>query len=134
MAELKMTRDRPNSQALVRDNVAAATGTSEILDNSVPWTVSPGSAGTSTLFEPQLGAATMPNMYSSGGSSLNLQANNFFMDGDNNSTPANFRRGSNRSRGPPRAKSTTQLGRRGGRRTTNSKLSDSSRLPKLRGG
>ena len=34
--------------------------------------------------ESQFGSATMPNMYNSGGSSLHLQANNFFVDNDTN--------------------------------------------------
>ena len=136
MAELKMTRDRLTTQAQVRENVAMAAGTSEIIDNSVPWAASPGQGGTSALLESHFRAATMPNMYNSGGSSLHLQANNFFIDGDSNSTPANNRRGgSNRSKGPPRAKSTTHLGRRGARRSTNTNFSDNnSRLPRLRGG
>jgi hypothetical protein len=136
MAELKMTRDRLTTQAQVRENVAMAAGTSEIIDNSVPWAASPGQGGTSALLESHFRAATMPNMYNSGGSSLHLQANNFFIDGDSNSTPANNRRGgSNRSKGPPRAKSTTHLGRRAARRSTNTNFSDNnSRLPRLRGG
>jgi hypothetical protein len=109
LAELAMTRNRINDTT---NNLKGGS----TLDNAALMPPNVGSA----IFESQYGSATMPDMRGREIGDLPFQANNFFMDssiGNGKSVMV--------SKGPSRqnsrmgkAKSTTNLGRRGARRST----------------